>query len=365
MKFLDLKYDIFGLNVNGSSIKIVKLKNNGRGFALTSTNEQGIEYDVIQDGVIEKEDVLAEAIKSSINSVVGKKIKTKYVVASLPEEESFLQIIQMPKMTRDELATALPIEASNYIPLPIDDVYLDFEVLSPIKNYISHLEVLITAVPKKIVDSYVSCLKKAGLIPLAFELESAAIARAVIKNGNKTPTLIIDFGEEDTNLIIFSGSSVRFTSSIPIGSQLLTKAIADNLDINFKSAEELKKNYGLEGMGHGQKAEKLYDIITPILIDLANQITKYLNFYKDHSSYEYLLGNVGLNKVLFCGGGSELKGLVGFMQEKISLTVELGDPLINFSNKKVKKSVHEELLSSTAAIGLALKKIDSNFIGNQ
>jgi len=92
-----------------------------------------------------------------------------------------LQVIQMPKMDEEELRLAVPLEAENHIPMPISEVYLDFQVIPPIKDYFNHIEVLIVAMPKKIVDSYVSCFKKAGLIPLILEAESEAIARALVK----------------------------------------------------------------------------------------------------------------------------------------------------------------------------------------
>ena len=110
MGFLDLKYDTFGLDINDLSLKIVKLKKQHKGFGLDSFNEIKIAPGIIEDGVIKEEDILAKIIKSSYGSAKGGGIKTKYVVASLPEEKSFLQVIQMPKMTPEELKTAVSFE---------------------------------------------------------------------------------------------------------------------------------------------------------------------------------------------------------------------------------------------------------------
>jgi type IV pilus assembly protein PilM len=242
-KILALTEEAFGLDINDLSLKIAYLEKKHGGFNLVSYGEAKISPSMIEDGAIRDEEGLAKIIKSACSTVKGKKLKTNYVIASLPEEKSFLQVIQMPKMTEEELRLAVPLEAENYIPMPIDEVYLDFQVISPIKDkeYLNHLEVLIVAMPRKIVDSYVSCFKKAGLTPIILEAESEAIARALVKKETNSSLLIlVDFGENNTDFIVFSGNSIRFTCSIPISSQLLTNAISESLKISFKEAEKLK-----------------------------------------------------------------------------------------------------------------------------
>ena len=361
-KFLTLEEETFGLDINDLSMKIVKLKKKRRGFVLVSFNEEKITPGIIEDGVIKNEEALVKIIKSAFNKVKGKKIRTKYVIASLPEEKSFLQVIQMPKMNEEEMKLAVPFEAENYIPMPIGEAYLDFQVISPIKEYFNHPEVLIVAMPKKIVDSYVSCFKKAGLIPVVLEAESEAIARCLVKNEiNSSLLILVDFGENNTDFIVFSGRSIRFTCSIPISSQLLTQALSEELGISFAEAEKLKIEYGLSGKKNSAKAEKVSQILTTILNDLANQIKKYLNFYRDYSSYEYFLPEGKKEKILLCGGGSELIGLVEFLSKKLETPVELGDPLINLSSKKPNTIIKKDLISFTTAIGLAMRHSDNNY----
>ena len=315
--FLTLKEEVFALNLSDSFLKIAKLKKKSRGFVLTSLNETEIPKGIIEEGIIKDEEFLSKIIKSSIKSVKGKKIKTKYVVASLPEEKSFLQIIQMPKMNEKELSLAVPLQAENYIPLPIDEVYLDFQVIPPVKNYFDNIEVLVIAMSKKIIDSYVSCFKKAGLLPIIFETESEAIARALIqKDKNGSLEVLINIDKNSAKLIVFSGNFVRFTCSIPIS-------------LNEKTKTELTK-----------------------------QIDKYINFYCDHSSYEYLLPSAKISKILLCGRGSELKGLTEFMTKKLNIPVELSDPLINFASKKSKLLKDKNVLSFATAIGLAMREDD-------
>lgn len=359
LKFLTLKQETFGLDITDLSLKIIKLEKKNKAFILVSFNQTEIKPGIIEEGAIKNEEALVKIIKMACANVKGKKLNTKYVIASLPEEKSFLQVIQMPKMKEEELISAVPFQAENYIPLPINDVYLDFQTISPIKNYLSYLDVLIVAIPKKIVNPYVSCFKKAGLIPFILEVESQAIARALIKKeSSASPLILIDFGKNNTDFIVFSDHSIRFTCSIPISSQQLTTAISDALKIDFNKAEKLKIEYGLSEKEKNDRAKKILQTMTPLLNDLTAQIKKYLNFYYDHSSNERLLPDGKIEKILLCGGGANLKGLPEFLSKNLGILTELGNPWTNFLLKQPNDAIKEKSLSFTTAIGLALRGIN-------
>src|SRR3990167_7279696 len=121
----------------------------------------------------------------------------------------------MPRMTREELALAVPLEAENYIPLTIDKVYLDFQEIDSGKEDTNHLDLLVNVMPKSIADSYVSCFKKASLVPCILEVESQAIARALLKGNEGRAFVLLNLGQDNTSFIIASGNAIRFTSSIP------------------------------------------------------------------------------------------------------------------------------------------------------
>ena len=213
LKFLNLKPEIFAVDINDLALRVVKLKKKRKGFRLVSFKEVEIKTGIVKEGVIQDREALARIIKSATSTVVGEKLNTKYVIISLPEEKSFSQVIRMPNMTDEELVSAVPFEAENYIPLTIDKVYLDFQTINPHKNGLDHLDLLINVMPKPIVDSYVSSFKIAGLVPCILEIESHAIVRALVKNQENTlPTIFIDFGQTKTSFIIFYGNYIRFTS---------------------------------------------------------------------------------------------------------------------------------------------------------
>jgi len=247
LEILNLRPKTFGLDISDLSLKIVKLKKRGELYNLASFGEEKIKPGIIKEGEIKDEDKLAEIIKTGLRRVKGEKLKTKYVIASLPEEKSFLQVIQMPRMSKEDLKSAVIYEAENYIPLPIQEVYLDSEIISPVNNHSDKFNVLLVALPRKTVDSYLSSLKKAGLQPEALEIESLSVARALIKNKATTsPILLVDLGETRTNFAVFAGHTLRFTSSISVSAGNFTEIISKNLGLSLAEAERLKMKYGLE-----------------------------------------------------------------------------------------------------------------------
>lgn len=369
LDFLNLKPEIFGLDINDSSLKIVKLRKKHGFLQPVSFNETEIKSGIIKNGIISNDDSFIKSIKEAISTVKGEKFRTKYVVASLPEEKSFSQVIQMPKMREDELKTAVFFEAENYIPLPADQMYLDFKKIDPIVDHLDHLDVLIIAVEKTLVDSYVSCIKKSGLIPIALEVETQAIARTLIKDETSlTPVALLDLGGDSTDFIVFSGHSVRFTSSISVSSQHITDAVSKELGISSKQAEHMKIKYGLGSAKPAHRSKAVLKAAGPVLDQLVAEIQKYLDFYLEHDLHDHLSKtsnkNKRIEKIILSGGGSNLKDLDKFLNRKLGISIEFGDPWINFSSK-IKKRIPFELqkrsLSFVTALGLALRGTDSEF----
>ena len=372
LKALTLKPETFGLDISDLSLKIIKLKKRGKFLTLASFGEAQIKPGIIKEGEIKDEEKLAETIKGAIKKVKGERIKTKYVVASLPEEKSFLQVIQMPKMLEEDLKSAVIYEAENYIPLPIEQVYLDSQIVPPVYNHLDHFDVLLAALPKKTVDPYLASLKKAGLQPKALEIESLSIARALIKDEvSAVPILLIDLGATRTSFIVFSGHSLRFTSSIPVSSGGFTEIISKSLGVSLTEAERLKIKYGLEEKIElkikDKKTEitrergKIFEALVPALVDLVQQIKKHLAYYQSHASHEHLPpdGRV-VSKILLCGRGANLKGLTELLTLELKILVELANPWVNIlpeGQRETPELLFEKSLGYTTALGLALRGI--------
>jgi len=341
MKFdyLNLKPEIFGLDISDRSLKLVKINEKNKIIVFRSRR---IKDEIIDKGEIKDIEALAREIKE-ITKGLG-----KYVAVSLPEEKSFIRVMQLPKMPLTEVKKAVLFEAENYIPFSIDNVYFDSQILKSLDKK-KHIEVLLAALPKATVDPYVEACKIAKLIPVFFETESQATARAVIGAGkSKDPVFIIDIGETCSNFSVFSGNGLRFASFIPFSSAQYTKSIVENMKIDFKNAEILKQRHGLENVvGVGQK---VYRALSIPMKEFINQISKHIDYYQAHSNIK--LDNPTL---ILCGGGANLKALDKYLSKEMSVNAVKANPLINVNKSKIPKN---KLLAYTTAIGLALRKYD-------
>lgn len=357
MDLFSQKSKSFGLDISDLCLRVANVEKRGKGFELVSFGCETIKKGIVKDGEINNEDALAEAIRKALSNIKGKKIKTKNVVCSLPEEKSFLDVLQLPMLEEGEIAQAVRFEAVNHIPVPLEEVYFDFQVNKPVdannkdkKIKTKEQNVLIAATPKDIVDAYSRVLKKAGLQAQVMEVEPLSIARALVKINKITkPLLIIDFGATRTSFIIFSGYNANFASTISVSSNELTEAIAEKLKISSQKAEKMKKTNGLEG------DKRIFDAMAPVLNNLTSQIKNYLDYYKSHIPSSVIVRDSKMDRILLCGGGAHLMGLGDFLTSTFKIKVELANPWINIKAIKQKGSPLDSFLGYPTALGLALR----------
>ena len=263
-------------------------------------------------------------------------------------------------MKEQELGQAVKWEAEAHIPLSIDEVYLDWQIIEQPVNHPDHYNILMAAAPCSLVDSYLNFLKKAGLEPIALEPESVAVVRSLIKPNDVKPTIIVDLGASGTNFVIFAASAICFSSHIAISGQLFNQAITKNLGVDERQANQLKIKIGLD-----KKDKKVYQALEPLADDLAKQLKDYIVFY--HGQTAHLFGPDGvITRVLLCGGDSLLLNLPSFLEKKLNIPVELGNPLVNTPFLDKGKSSGQpcslskrETLTYTTALGLALRSLET------
>ncbi|MDO8474158.1 MAG: type IV pilus assembly protein PilM [bacterium] len=359
LEFLNIHPLAFGLDISDLSVKVAQLKRGKGGFFLSSFGEFQIPVGVIEHGQIKKEKELTEILKGVRTQVQGEKIKTPYVIASLPEEQAFLQIIQLPRMSKEDLESAVRFEAENYVPYSLDTMEIDFEQVVPVVDHLNHADVLLAALPKATVSSYVAVLKEADFIPLALEIESSAVTRALIQQETApVPILVVDLGATRTSFIVFAGYSLRFTASIAVSSSRFTQSIAEFLHIGFQEAESLKIQYGLEDQTSAS-GKKVFEALVPPLTDLIEQIKKHINYYESHAGHEHLQRPIStIQKIILCGGGANLKGIAQFLVGELQKEVSIGNPWVNIlptSLKELPPLSFAESLRYTTAFGLALR----------
>ncbi|HYC79851.1 MAG TPA: type IV pilus assembly protein PilM [Candidatus Binatia bacterium] len=357
MLFGPKKINTVGLDISDSSIKVMQLARHHGYYVPSAYSNIDVPNNLIANHVISDEQKMADYILRAIKS--AKFVNTKYVVASVPEAKSFVRILKMPKMDTTEIGSAIPWELEQDIPIPIEQVYLDWQL---VKEDTDANQVLVVATPKDYIDALVSSLKLAKLRPVAFELESMATARALISADDlDMTTLVVDMSTTITSFVIVSGKGViEYTSNIPTGGNHITENISKTLGISLKEAEDIKRSKGLTA---DVKKGNIRQAMLPILDNIIDEIRNVVKYHADHSS---LSG--GVRKLVLSGGAANLQGLADYVTARINLGADkpidrivLGDTWVNVmpesERKKLKVSPEESLAYSTA-VGLALRKED-------
>lgn len=353
----------FGLDVSDFSIKIAQLKRKRSGFELKTANRVSLTEGVIQEGVIKNEKKLIEMLKKAIIEVKGEKIRTKYAICSLSEQYAFVKVIKFPKMGINEIKEAIKWEAEANIPFSLDEVYLGWQII-PSLGKSNHINVLINAVPKKLVDKYLEVLKIAGIEPMIFEIESTAITRSLIKEGNiAKPALIIDLGFNRTGFVILSENGICFTNSTSlVSNKQMLEDIAQKLNIDFKKAQSLKFKIGI---GDNDEDKDVFNALIPSLTKLSEKIKECASFYREYGEKD--IGYPEIGEIILCGGGANLNGLTKYLSSRVKIPVSLGNPWINIlpeqkgkiNLKKIPIIPYEESLAYATVLGLALRGANS------
>ncbi len=341
------------MDISDSAIKAVKVKKSGKDLFLSSFAEVELTPGTVTKGKIEDKNTLASAITALERRG---KFGTKYVSISLPEEKSFLKIIRMPRMDRKDLESAVVYESENHLPLPIKDVYLDFQVLPSSENK-DTLDILIAALPCEVADLCVAAVEKAGLFPVSLETESLSIARSLMDERKMNdPVLIVDIGQKKTSFIIFSEKSIRFAGSIQTSSTSFTEEISRIKNIELDAAEKFKLKNGIYEEGRND----LIKGIDMIIDDLAEVIERYMEYYQSRI-FQRSSGSEGENikEIIICGGGANIKGLQDHLSSKIKREIKIGDPFLKIQRNPGNISSHQAL-GYAVAIGSALREFEED-----
>lgn len=346
-----LEPSIFGLDLSDLSVKVLQLEKEGNMIKLVSYSSESIEAGSIEDGKIINKDKVVLAIKKALAKAGPKKIKTNKVVCSLPESKAFLRIITIPLMEEKEAREAIKWEMEANIPLPIDQVYFDWQFLDEAKGKQS---VLTVAVSKEVVDVLMGVLEKAGLDVYGLELESIASARSLIRETEKkenSAQLIVDLGAQRTSLIVVVNGIVYFTSSIPFSSESLTESISKKMNLNKKEAEETKINHGIEYL---DSENPIFSAAESLVENLVVEIERTLDFYVESSKTQS-----DIEKIILCGGGANLKGIVPYLTKRLNREIAIGDPWINVNFGKNLPAINKESSAHySTAIGLAMGSLN-------
>lgn len=339
-----------GLDIGTKYIKFVELQNLGKDkFHLMALGMAPAPA----KGIMSEAPIDQEALAVTIQKLLkDASVKTKSVLAALPEANVFTRIVQVPPLSERELASAIKWEAEQYIPLPLDEVNMDFSIVGESKDQEGNkkLDVLLVAAPKNLIDRYTKILEMCDLEVEALETEIISASRALLPPTPSKPitVMVVNLGAKTTDLSILRNGVISFTRSIPTGGENFTRALSQDLGFALPQAEEYKKTYGLK---KDQLEGKIYRSLRPLFAIIVEEIKRSITFFQNKFPDEIV------SAIILSGGSAKLPGLVESLVEEIGIETQVGNPWTRVEKDPQRfQRIDEEGSIFVVAVGLAMRE---------
>ncbi len=352
MSIFSQQKQFFGLDLSGTSVKVVELKQGPSKPQLLAYGGMTLPAGSMQsDSSVDRQNV-ANAVKQVVKKA---KIQSTQAVMALPGASVFTSIIKMPNMPKNELADSIKWQAKQYVPTSLDEVILDWHIISePTKKEAeadakSEIEVMLIAAPISLVNKYVGLCHDAGFKPLALEIEPLALARSVV-GVKDDPVIVLDMGQASTEISIVQQGVVRLNRNTTAGGGALTRAISQSLGIDANRAEQFKRDFGLDP----NKLEgQIPNAVKPVLDTLNTEIRRSLDFYRDQPGT-----NADINLMVAVGGTARMPEFLPMLSSTFGVEAKIGDPWANVNySQSLKDQLQEIAPSFSVTVGLAMREI--------
>lgn len=338
----------FGLEISDSSLKLVCVRKNFRGRLFPyAQHKAALPEGSIVRGEIEKPEEAVRVLKELIMKGFGRRPPSPWVVASLPEPKTFYKVIPFETPVR-EVTDALVREAvPAHIPVPLEELALSWEIVG---THGGKSWVAVGATPTHTADLYTYTLESAGLRVLALDLETLALARAVLPNGPPPDEAValLDIGATRAHLVVADWGTVQFTLVLPFSGELLTNRIAEATGVSREEAEEIKRTCTLD-------AEACDPVIsaavTPAIETLSAQVKEGLTFFREHFEEAH-----PVHEIILSGGGANVRGLDRVLAGAFKRKVTIGNPWAALDAEAAVPKT--ESLPMGVACGLALRAFE-------
>lgn len=346
------KQSYLGIDLGYSGIKLVELLNE-KGRARLVTYAYSDPSPLINGKTYSEDE---EKTASLIKKMVAKaKCMSKRCVAALPISAVFSSIISVPAVGDKELKEAVQWQAKKLIPVPLDDIALDFKTIDTTggEGGKKLMRVLITGAPKTLVNHYIEIFKRAGLELLSLETEVLAQVRALIGK-DRSNIMLADIGAQRTNISVIEKGVPFLNRSIATGGITITQTIAKTLGVTFEQAETMKRD--IRGMKALVPNRDLSPILTTLLKPILDEISYSFNLYQSQSEGG---ATKKIDKIILTGGASLLPGLPEFVTKLMNVNAYLGDPWARVVYPEDLRPVLDEIGARFAvAIGCAMRDIE-------
>ena len=347
---------LVGLDIGSSAVKAVELKPAGKGYRVVGYGAEPIPPDAIVDGAIIDGAAVAEAIRRLFES---HGLKTREVAASLSGTAVIVKKITVPPMSQTELAESISWEAEQYVPFDIQDVNIDYQVISGMPDGKSApppgsgMDVLLVAAKKEKIADYTGVIQQAGCTPLVVDVDAFALQNCYEVNYGVEPgavVALVNAGASATNVNVVSGEQSLFTRDISIGGNAYTEALQKELHLSHDNAERLKKGQPLEGIDFEQARPVIRAVTENVLLE----IQKTFDFFRGTTGTDHI------DRIVISGGTARIDGFSEMLGERFESQIEEFNPFktVTFEAQKFGVGAPEDVAATSAvAVGLALRRV--------
>ncbi len=356
-----------GLDIGTDFIRAAQIKSSGSGNALVAYGSVAMPFGAVVEGEI----VDPAAVSGAINELWKRTgLHVKDVAIGVSNQKVVVRLIDLPFMERDELAGAIQYQAQDYIPIPVEEAILDFQIIgdymTPSDEHV--MEVLLVAAQRDMIANAVAAVEGAGLRMAQVDVTAFALVRSLLGAANGWLADDTDAGEAVgivhissglTNIVVVERGIPRFTRVSSMAGNQFTQAIANVMNLTFDEAEQLKIRVGLPDIDAPQEPaidsdEQGVRVAQEALERETNkfiaEVRRSLDYYLTQATQVRTI-----KRVYLTGTGSELRNLPSYLEKGLQTQVVLGDPLAQITASGVAaQAVEADRMGSAAAIGLAL-----------
>ncbi len=342
---------VLGLDISSTTVKLLELSHTGERYRVESYAVSSLPADAVIEKNVNDIDGVANAIRNVVNQ---SKTKVKHVAAAVAGSSVITKVIDMPAgISEDEMETQLTLEADQYIPYPLEEVAIDFEIQGPLADNETRVEVLLAACRRETIDTRVEAIETAELTAKIMDVEAYAMERAFglvrdqldIEEDNTVA--VVDIGAQMTTLSVLSNGNTIYTREQLFGGKQLTDEIMRRYGLPVEEAGLAKKQGGLPDDYEPEVLEPFKDAVV-------QQVARSLQFFFSSSQYN------DVDYIVLAGGVSSMEGLSDMVQDKLGTPATVANP---FADMAISAKVNAVALSSDApalmiACGLAMRSFD-------
>jgi type IV pilus assembly protein PilM len=342
---------LVGVDISSTAVKLLQLTRAGNRYRVEHYAVESLPPNAVVEKNIVEVEIVGEAIKRALTRSGS---KAKFGAAAVSGSSVITKVIPMPaELDEDELEAQVELEAVNYIPYPIEEVNLDFEVLGPMPNTPDSVQVLLAASRSENVEMRASALELGGLTPRVMDVEAFAVenAFALLADQLSGPrdglVALVDSGATMTTLNVLRNGRTLYTREQVFGGKQLTDEIMRRYGLSYEEAGLAKRQGGLP-------ESYQVEVLTPFKEAMVQQISRLLQFFYAGSEFNRV------DQIVVAGGSAAIPGLAQMVEENLGVPTMIANPLaqMTLGPRVQAQALAQDAPALMIACGLALRSFD-------